>query len=479
MKGVKFKIKRRLKKITPTQTVGIITVFLLLISIMVGYSMMDNTLDINGNGTISASTLVRISSLKIKTVTGDVDTNASVEGNIKGVMKTIFTGTGTAVFEGTVVNMGSTEAILSTINLINESNNQNPSCITMSIDGLKVGDKLTPSQEQKFTVTVTSTCTEASTKTNEFSVSYIPVNPTGGTTTIDERISNLENQINSQQAEITSLQTENDKLRNRTHNTNQIINGDFKVNQDGKTSWDIGGYTVDMWYFYRYNNESTSGTKGSASLTDGVMKLTNTDFYFTSFNSPLENSLHGKTITISAKIKSVSGNVNIGITESSTIGGVHDETSRGTTDIKAPGIVTVTTTIPKNKTYDILKLTIQAYANSSVEIEWAKMEEGTEATPFTSRTYAEEILLCKQYYRKITYNTSFYGSAGTTRQETYDFEVPMRTTPKVTVETQGTTANLASFSTTPSATGILFTQKIAATGTASISNRTYVLDARY
>lgn len=166
---------------------------------------MDDPLKIEGQSTISTSTLIRITNLKVKSMMGSNDSTANVEGNIKGVLNTIFTTSGTVVFDGTVTNMGSTEAILSTINLINESNNSAPTCITMSIDGLKVGDRLTPSQSQNFTATVTSTCTEASTKESNFSLSYIPVNPNEGVTTIDERITNLENQVNSLQAENAEL----------------------------------------------------------------------------------------------------------------------------------------------------------------------------------------------------------------------------------------------------------------------------------
>ena len=189
------------------QHIWIITVFVLVISLMVGYAVMDHTLDVNGTSKITATTLIRITNIK------HVDSNATgegkIEGNIKGIIPTEFSGDGSTSYQVIVKNEGSTSGILSTINLVNESNNKNPSCITMKIEGLQVGDILTPSQEQTFTVTVTNTCGGSGSKENEFSLSYIPVNGGGDTTTIDEKINLLQTQI-------TSLQEENEILKQNT-----------------------------------------------------------------------------------------------------------------------------------------------------------------------------------------------------------------------------------------------------------------------
>ncbi len=473
MKNWMMTIRRKLKKMTPTQHVTIITVFVLLVSIMIGYSVMDNPLQIEGNSRVSTSALVRIKSITLKNITGGTPDTPNIEGNIKGIIPVKFTDTGSAIYEGIVVNMGSSEVILSTINLLNESNNSNPSCIQMSIDGLKVGDKLTPSQEQKFTITVTSNCSETSSKNNEFSLSYIPVNPTEGTTTVDERLTNLENQVNA-------LKTENEKLRSVTHNNNLLINSNFQVNQDGKTSWtSASGYTVDMWYLYRHNNDTTNGTSGSAVLNNKIMKLTNKDFYFTALNTPIENNLAGKTVTFSIKVTAVSGNVNIRLADSPTIGGVYAEKSYSITRINEPGITTVTTKLPDTLPDGNLKLTVLASADSSISFEWVKVEEGEVATPYTTKLYTDEFLDCERYYRKVNYSASFHATAANQqRVDTIAFDVPMRTTPTVTVVSNGTNTN----STTTAAgseTGLTLTMKASATGTASLTNRKYVLDARY
>ena len=191
-------------KLNIHQRVWIITLFVLIVSIMVGYAVMDHTLELNGTSKITATTLIRIMNIK------HVDSNASgegkIEGNIKGILPTEFSGNGSTSYQVTVKNEGSTSGILSTINLVNESNHKEPSCITMKIEGIQVGDILTPSQEQTFTVTVTNTCGGSGSKENEFSLSYIPVNGDGDTTTIDEQLSEIRNQI-------TALQTQNEELQ--------------------------------------------------------------------------------------------------------------------------------------------------------------------------------------------------------------------------------------------------------------------------
>lgn len=467
MKNWMGKIRRKFKHVTPTQHVTIITVFVLLVSIMIGYSVMDEPLKIEGNSTVSTSALVRIKSITLKNITGGTPDTPNIEGNIKGIVPTKFTDNGSAVYEGIVVNMGSSEVVLSTINLLNESNNSNPSCIQMSIAGLKVGDKLTPSQEQKFTITVTSTCSETSSKNNEFSLSYIPVSPTEGTTTVDERLTNLENQINA-------LKAENDKLRSASHNNNLLINSNFQVNQDGATSWSSSHYTTDMWYVNGYGN---NGSDGGASLTTGnVMHIRNGNYNWVALSQVLEPNLLGKTVTFSVKVKAISGDGSVFLAGSNTVGGIN--TNYGLTKVTGPGIITSTVTLPASSSYSMLKFVIQVNSGS-MDVEWAKVEEGASATPYTTKLYTDEFLDCERYYRKINYSASFNATAANQQHiDTIAFDVPMRTTPTVTVTSNGTNTN-STTAVVGSEDRLVLTMKSAASGVASLTNRKYVLDARY
>ena len=61
---------------------------------------------------------------------------------------------------------------------------------------------------------------------------------------------------------------------------------------------------------------------------------------------------------------------------------------------------------------NLQELRIELGTNSSIQIEWIKLEQGSIATPFAPRPYAEELLLCQRYY-KVLQATGFigYGSA--------------------------------------------------------------------
>ena len=48
----------------------------------------------------------------------------------------------------------------------------------------------------------------------------------------------------------------------------------------------------------------------------------------------------------------------------------------------------------------------------TANVEWIKLEYGDKATPFTPRPYAEELMLCQRYYRRV-YKTPIIGSSST------------------------------------------------------------------
>ena len=62
---------------------------------------------------------------------------------------------------------------------------------------------------------------------------------------------------------------------------------------------------------------------------------------------------------------------------------------------------------------------------TTIDIMWAKLEDGNVPTPYKPRLYAEKLALCRRYFR--------YGSTDT--QSMYDF--PMRVTPTITSVSTG------------------------------------------
>ena len=75
-----------------------------------------------------------------------------------------------------------------------------------------------------------------------------------------------------------------------------------------------------------------------------------------------------------------------------------------------------------------------------------QVEVGTVATPFEHRSYGQELSLCQRYYQLMTnFSNSFYAT-GTSESGffNYEFKVPMRQAPTVTITSTGTTSRLSS-----------------------------------
>jgi hypothetical protein len=88
-------------------------------------------------------------------------------------------------------------------------------------------------------------------------------------------------------------------------------------------------------------------------------------------------------------------------------------------------VTTYTTTV---KFSDFMQLNIEARPEADVELYWAKVEQGSEATPFVARLYDEELIVCRRYFRSYKnamlfpqfYENQYYGMR---------FDVPMRAQP--------------------------------------------------
>lgn len=212
-------------------------------------------------------------------------------------------------------------------------------------------------------------------------------------------------------------------------NPNLLINGDFRVNQRGQTSYVDAAYTVDRWW---KNAQSTFVVNADNSITL-TRTTTTSNRYIIQWIEDYETLL-GKTITISAKVKNVNANVpyQIGIYNGSVISSVSGNYSGGEEIIKT------TIVVPSNWT----KLGIifypneQLVANTSATIEYVKAEIGAIATPFIPRPYAEELALCQRYTIvdnewRTGYNRCGNGAAGSATEVFIALPIPvsLRTKP--------------------------------------------------
>ena len=166
-------------------------------------------------------------------------------------------------------------------------------------------------------------------------------------------------------------------------NPNLLINSDFRnpVNQRGQTSYTGTGstilYTIDRWCV----------VNGSIlTIQDDSLKIqvSSNDTYTGRFKQVFEKAFPSDFYTLSMKVKSNSHKISV--------------SNFGTIEAGFTGIYSYTTALK----LALADLEFYIAMGASVEIEWIKLEQGTVATTFVPRLYAEELALCQRYYEKRT-----------------------------------------------------------------------------
>lgn len=218
---------------------------------------------------------------------------------------------------------------------------------------------------------------------------------------------------------------------------NLLINGDFKVNQRGQSSYTgVNSYTVDRWR----NEGSTSITPSSTGLH--ITCQVTTDIGLLTQYVEDYAKYAGKTITETVKIENLNlaGNTKLSLY-------VYDGVNFITKDVTTDGTYSFTTTIDTNPTrLQVGCVKIGTGTAFSVDIEWIKLEVNDHATPFIPRSYGEELTLCQRYYNKTYPIGVVPATSGATfgiitalaidsnlARILYNFPVRMRATPTVTI----------------------------------------------
>lgn len=249
-------------------------------------------------------------------------------------------------------------------------------------------------------------------------------------------------------------------------NPNLLINGDFQVWQRG-TSFTYGGtntYSADRWV-----GASISAVTVSKLDYGGVRISNSTDFTLNSrFHQNIEvpRYLQGKTVTLTVRARSsIAGKV-IGLGgmvysngfqpagKQVSLSTSYDNYSLTLTlpygaDIFEIGIGLATSTagVSSNVYWGLTAPT--NFGVGYVDVEWMKLELGEKFTPFVSRSYTEELMMCKRYYQMLSRST-YYGTFGvgmvaltTMATILIPLPVPLRTTPTVLISSTATTENLS------------------------------------
>lgn len=177
-------------------------------------------------------------------------------------------------------------------------------------------------------------------------------------------------------------------------NPNLLINPDFAINQRGSTSYSSAGYTVDDWILYI----SGSGNSGSYDAKTHVLSgsVLDTDGYYVNLFQIIDDPerFAGKVMTLSASMSELNKPALIQVwrTEGTTITGV------AATSYNLEPDKVLTFTMPSDL-METSKIRMVLQTRGSVKPNWAKLELGSIATPFTPPDPATELAKCQRYYQ--------------------------------------------------------------------------------
>ena len=219
---------------------------------------------------------------------------------------------------------------------------------------------------------------------------------------------------------------DNNAISTTYSNSNLLINGDFKVNQRGQTSYTGNNkYTADRW-------QQGSGT------FDYSTKTWTPSTQYSGFVQKIEDidKFKGQTITLSVKTTgcSTSGVFDLLINDGSN--------HRTGTPVASgfSGVKTFTYTVPQSATQLRIGLIyLGTSTTDNISIDWVKAEIGSITTPFSPRPYAEELALCQRYYQRFNTsdNYSEYALGFLASKTSAQFQFPLtqtlRTTPTIIV----------------------------------------------
>lgn len=196
-------------------------------------------------------------------------------------------------------------------------------------------------------------------------------------------------------------------LGTKFSNPNLLINPDFKINQKGQESYTSGGfeYTVDRWRV----------SSAKVSVSDNGLMIQSTGNSGSWVSQKFEKELEG-VFTLSVKVSSINGKAYL-----------TNPTNRVT--ITSAGIYSVTLS-------NLSEFNMFIEASTSVTIEWAKLEQGSIATPFVAPNYMEELMKCRYFYYQANVGAEIVGQIG----QQVKFNIPylwMRTNPTAKISTDG------------------------------------------
>jgi len=239
---------------------------------------------------------------------------------------------------------------------------------------------------------------------------------------------------------------------------NWIINGDMQVSQRGDytsaTAATHTNYYIDRWAanstvaneLTHFSTNQPAGASGKSAKYEAT--ATNASAIFGAVQHIEDKNyalLSNRTFTLSAWVKSNSSNARLAIKENASWFTISDSHSgdgtwqklsfTGTFDTLSSGLLVLIGL--HSPTAGSVSITSGDY----IEFTQVKLEIGDTATPFESRSYAEELRDCQRYYQRITQDGSAnllplgacFANSSTNIRTALHLPVEMRAAPTIAV----------------------------------------------
>jgi hypothetical protein len=191
---------------------------------------------------------------------------------------------------------------------------------------------------------------------------------------------------------------------NQVGNPNLFINGSFNIWKRGNSFSNTGDgriYTADRWSVAGPCTVSRNGNSISYSNND-----TTTEKMLSYIMEKDEtNMLLGKTLTVSFDVYgSANMTTNVRINDFNMVLIAMKSYSVTSTKQRVAFTFTMPSSMTNELQIDLIYNGLNSQNGQSITISDAKLEVGAVSTPNTLRPYAEELVLCDRYYRKVTIN---------------------------------------------------------------------------
>lgn len=249
-----------------------------------------------------------------------------------------------------------------------------------------------------------------------------------GTSDVFAYAPNPPDNSNTNQIATTYWVTKKIQNSNGAINPNLLINPDFVINQRRNASYTSAGYTLDRWQ--KTSNPLTSNLIGtvysSSSTQTGYPGLSHGAYIQQMFEDDLQlGSDYTLTLCVQSNVdgdKPITKSFTYKLPETKPTGSVRFITERIYLDSAQTYFVTAMLGYKDNRFYVGISASLStSYTNySKVKLCYAKLEQGSTATPFMPPDMATELLKCQRYYVRYYNNGNTFGN-GFSSKDTIGF----------------------------------------------------------